>query len=110
MAEVISREAVDQDWPRIYPFFSAIVAAGETYAYPEQLSLEEARSYWMAQPLGRTVVAVEGGFGPRYRLQPREARAGRPARDVPTAAGFCWLTSGTTPLAVRARGALDVVL
>ena len=60
MAEVIIREAVDQDWPRIYPFFSAIVAAGETYAYPEQLSLEEARSYWMAQPPGRTVVAVEG--------------------------------------------------
>jgi L-amino acid N-acyltransferase YncA len=52
------REATAQDWPAIYPFFSAIVAEGETYAYPEHLSLEQARSYWMATPPGRTVVAV----------------------------------------------------
>lgn len=56
---MIIRDALDWDWPSIYPFFLAIVAAGETYAYPEHLSLEEARSYWMAQPPGRTVVAVE---------------------------------------------------
>ncbi len=54
------REATGADWPRIYPFWSAIVAAGETYAYPEGLSEEEARSWWMATPPGRTVVAVEG--------------------------------------------------
>jgi L-amino acid N-acyltransferase YncA len=54
------REATAQDWPVIYPFFSAIVAEGETYAYPEHLSLEQARSYWMASPPGRTVVAVDG--------------------------------------------------
>ena len=53
------REASAQDWPAIYPFFSAIVAEGETYAYPEHLSLEQARSYWMTPPPGRTVVAVE---------------------------------------------------
>jgi L-amino acid N-acyltransferase YncA len=53
------REASAQDWPAIYPFFSAIVAEGETYAYPEHLSLEQARSYWMIPPPGRTVVAVQ---------------------------------------------------
>ena len=53
------REASAQDWPAIYPFFSAIVAEGETYAYPEHLSLEQARSYWMAPPPGRTVVALD---------------------------------------------------
>ena len=53
------REATAQDWPAIYPFFSAIVAEGETYAYPEHLSLEQAGAYWMATPPGRTVVAVE---------------------------------------------------
>jgi GNAT superfamily N-acetyltransferase len=57
---MIIREAVEQDWPRIYPFFSDIVAAGRTYAYPEDLSLEDARTLWMAQPPGRTVVAVDG--------------------------------------------------
>lgn len=48
------------DWPQIYPFFTSIVAAGETYAYPESLSSEQARRYWVATPPGRTVVAVDG--------------------------------------------------
>ena len=53
------REATAQDWPRIYPFFATIVAAGQTYAYPEALSLEQARPLWMEQPPGLTVVAVD---------------------------------------------------
>jgi len=58
---VIIRAAGDDDWPRIHPFFSAIVAAGQSYAFPEGLSLEQARPWWMEQPPGRTVVAVEDG-------------------------------------------------
>ena len=54
------REATEQDWPRIYPFWSQIVEAGETYAYPLGLGSDEARTLWMEQPPGRTVVAVEG--------------------------------------------------
>ena len=54
------RPVDDHDWEQIYPFFSAIVAAGETYAYPEHLSSDEARAFWIARPPGRTVVAVDG--------------------------------------------------
>lgn len=57
---MIIREATEPDWAGIYPFFSAIVAAGSSYAYPEDASFEQARSLWMEQPPGRTVVAVEG--------------------------------------------------
>ena len=32
---MIVRHATDADWPRIWPFFAEIVAAGETYAYPD---------------------------------------------------------------------------
>jgi len=53
------RPVAEADWPHIYPFFSAIVAAGDTYAYPENLSSEEARGLWIAPPPGRTVVAVD---------------------------------------------------
>ena len=56
---MIIRAAREQDWPRVYPFFSRIVAAGQTYAYPDGLSLEDARPWWMEQPPGATVVAVE---------------------------------------------------
>jgi GNAT superfamily N-acetyltransferase len=57
---MIIRVATADDWPRIWPFFDAIVAAGETYAYPEGLTPEAARSVWMEPPPGRTVVAETG--------------------------------------------------
>ena len=54
------RVAQDADWPAIYPFFREIVAAGRTYAFPEQLTLEQAHGWWMQTPPGQTVVAVDG--------------------------------------------------
>ncbi|GIF95533.1 GNAT family N-acetyltransferase [Catellatospora citrea] len=57
---MIIREATGQDWPQIYPFFAEIVAAGETYAFPEGMDPEQARPWWMEQAPGRTVVAVDG--------------------------------------------------
>lgn len=57
---MLIRAATDEDWPSIHPVFRAVVDAGGTYAYPEGLSLEEARPLWMEQPPGRTVVAVDG--------------------------------------------------
>jgi L-amino acid N-acyltransferase YncA len=58
---MLIRDATDADWAAIYPFFSEIVAAGRTYAYPENLSSDEARDYWMMDPPHRTVVAVDVG-------------------------------------------------
>jgi L-amino acid N-acyltransferase YncA len=55
---VIIRTATAGDWPRIWPFFRDIVAAGETYAYPEDLTEETARPLWMD---GHVVVAEEDG-------------------------------------------------
>jgi GNAT superfamily N-acetyltransferase len=57
---MLIRSATEADWPRIWPFFAAIVAAGETYAYPEDLTVETARPLWLEPPPAHTVVAVEG--------------------------------------------------
>jgi GNAT superfamily N-acetyltransferase len=54
------RPATDEDWARIFPFYSAIVQAGDTYAFPLGQSLEEARPWWMEKPPGLTIVAVDG--------------------------------------------------
>ena len=54
------REATPADWDAIYPFWAAIVAAGETYAYPEGLTSAQAAGLWMERPPGRTVVASDG--------------------------------------------------
>jgi L-amino acid N-acyltransferase YncA len=55
------RPATADDWPRIWPFFSTIVAAGETYAFPEDLTVETARGWWMSEPPSLTVVLEDDG-------------------------------------------------
>ena len=55
------REATPDDWARIWPFFDATVREGETYAYPFDLTSEQARGLWMEQPPGATVVLEEDG-------------------------------------------------
>jgi GNAT superfamily N-acetyltransferase len=57
---MLIRPATEVDWPHIWPFFAQIVAAGETYAYPEDLTLETARPLWLEPPPGHAVVAVQG--------------------------------------------------
>lgn len=54
------RPARFEDWPLIWPFFAQIVEAGQTYAYPLDLTEETARGLWMGDPPARTVVAVNG--------------------------------------------------
>ena len=61
MSDPAIRTANAADWPQIWPFFSEIVAAGETYAYREDLTSEQARDYWLLEPPSRTVVLEEGG-------------------------------------------------
>lgn len=53
------REARESDWPAIHLIFATVVAAGETYAYPDDLSSDQARDLWMGQ--GRVVVAEVDG-------------------------------------------------
>ncbi len=60
-AEITIRPATDEDWPRIWPFFREIVDDGSTYAYPEGLTFESARPWWIEGPPGQTVVAVRAG-------------------------------------------------
>ena len=52
------RPAQDDDWPRIYPVFRAIVEAGETYAYADDLDSAQAKVLWMEPPPGETFVAT----------------------------------------------------
>ncbi len=54
---MIIRDLSASDWPRIHPFFLEIVAAGESYAYPEDLAPQEAFGLWTAP--GHTVVVID---------------------------------------------------
>jgi len=56
---VLIRDATDADWPAIWPFLREIVAAGETYAYPRDISEAYAREIWMQSTPSRTAVVVD---------------------------------------------------
>ncbi|HEY7175277.1 MAG TPA: GNAT family N-acetyltransferase [Micromonosporaceae bacterium] len=55
------RPATDADWPTLWPMLRDNAAAGETYTWDPQIDEATARSLWMKQPPGRTVVAVGSG-------------------------------------------------
>lgn len=55
------RPATVEDWPRIWPIFDEIVQAGDTYAYPTDLTAEQAAALWLEQSPGATVVLEEDG-------------------------------------------------
>lgn len=55
----VIRDASDEDWSAIWPFFQQIVVAGQTYCYDPALGRDDARRIWMLDPPGRTVVAAD---------------------------------------------------
>lgn len=56
------RGASAADWDAIWPIFRDTVAAGETYAYPEDVTSSQARELWMTPPPGATVVLEDDGL------------------------------------------------
>jgi RimJ/RimL family protein N-acetyltransferase len=57
---MVIREAVDDDFDRIWPIFHEIVSAGDTYPYPTDTNKNEAFHLWLEKPL-KTFVYEENG-------------------------------------------------
>ncbi|MEV0156256.1 GNAT family N-acetyltransferase [Micromonospora sp. NPDC050686] len=53
------RPATDDDWPAIWPFLHRIMADGETYTWPRDVTEDQARGRWLAPPPARVLVAVD---------------------------------------------------
>ena len=79
------REAAADDWPRIWPFWHRIVAAGETYAWDPDISEEAARVLWMSP--AKRVYVVEDDTGAVVASAYVTANYGGPAAHVANA-GF----------------------
>jgi GNAT superfamily N-acetyltransferase len=70
------REACAEDWSAIWPFFAAIVEAGESYAYPLGMDADAGRPLWMDD--AHVVVAlVDGAVQASAKMGPN--RPGRGA-------------------------------
>ncbi len=57
---MIIREALELDFVHIWPIFNEIVSAGETYAFPQNTTEEEAKRIWIDRPK-KTYVAEDNG-------------------------------------------------
>jgi L-amino acid N-acyltransferase YncA len=58
---VLIRAATDGDWPGIWPFLGPVLAAGETYTYPQDISQAEARAAWLLPEPWHVLVAEHHG-------------------------------------------------
>ncbi len=57
---VLIRTATGADWAGIWAFMAGVVAAGETYTFPQRMGPDEGRAAWMLAAPWVVLVAVEG--------------------------------------------------
>lgn len=70
------REAIESDFDTIWPIFHEIASAGETYAYPQNISKEEAKKLWMHVPRKTFVIEDEGKILGTYYIKTNQAGPG----------------------------------
>lgn len=73
---MIIREAVDSDFDNIWPIFYEIVSAGETYAYPVDISKIEAKKLWMNLPQKTFIVVDNNEVLGTYYIKTNQAGPG----------------------------------
>ena len=64
------REAVPEDFDRIWPFFHEIAVAGETFAYPPDTTREEGLALWFGPQHRVFVYEEDGAILGTYYLRP----------------------------------------
>jgi len=70
------REATEKDFEEIWPIFSEIVSAGETYAYPRNTTKEEAKELWLHYPRKTFVIEDNGKILGTYYIKANQTGAG----------------------------------
>jgi len=74
--ELILREIGAGEFARAWPVFSAVIAAGDTYSYPPDLSIEQAREWWTAPPARCFIAERDGEVLGCYMLKPNQPGLG----------------------------------
>jgi GNAT superfamily N-acetyltransferase len=59
-ARIGVRDAGEHDWSAIWPIVHTVVTPGDTFCYDPGLTEDEARTLWLLDAPGNTVVAVDG--------------------------------------------------
>ena len=70
------REATKTDFEGIWPIFHEIVSAGDSYAYPQNTSKEEANRLWIQLPRKTYIAEVEGQILGTYYIKTNQTGPG----------------------------------
>lgn len=70
------RKANNQDFDQIWPIFREIAAAGDTYAYPTDISKEQASKVWLEAPRETYVFKEDGRILGTYYIKTNESGPG----------------------------------
>ncbi|MFP4672159.1 MAG: N-acetyltransferase family protein [Desulfohalobiaceae bacterium] len=70
------RETVKDDFERIWPIFHEIAAAGDSFAYPRDITKDEAQKLWMDGPRKTYVLEEDGKTLGTYYIKTNQAGPG----------------------------------
>ena len=70
------REIAADEFDLVWPIFHAVVSAGETYAYPVDITFEQARSLWTTAPSRCFVAELDATVLGCYMIKPNQAGPG----------------------------------
>ena len=73
---LVIREIGAAEFEAVWPLFHSVFAAGDTYSYPPDMRLEEARALWTTPPSRTFVAARDGRVIGCYLLRPNQPGLG----------------------------------
>ena len=76
MRALTLREIGATEFALVWPIFRAVIASGDTYSYPPDLSLEQARDAWTTPPSRCFVAERDGEVLGCYLLRPNQPGLG----------------------------------
>lgn len=75
-ADLIIREIGADEFAQVWPLFQAVIAGGDTYSYPPDLDMEQARAMWTTPPCRCFVAERQGETLGCYMLKPNQPGLG----------------------------------
>lgn len=76
MPDTRIREIAANEFELVWPIFREIIARGDSYPYPDDLTLDAARAMWTAAPARCFVAEADGRVLGCYRLAPTQMGRG----------------------------------
>jgi len=76
VSELVIREIGVDEFPRAWPLFHSVIASGDTYSYPPDLGMPEARAMWTTAPARCFLAERDGEVLGCYMLRPNQPGLG----------------------------------